>query len=196
MDYQTRQVNGLAEQRLVAHHLETSVTESWADLETDLMPQWLRDRIEATRPPLPPEPPSPVAPVVADITQLRVMQLHHMSLPMVADKASPIFSDAIHTTEPFALEVSMQLAGLTAADQEKPVASRVQCLARHLATGETDSLGDMTAQIAPANGSTHHVLMPSLRLLQPGFYSLKILVTLQHAPTALGHFKVPMLQVV
>lgn len=196
VNYQTRKVNGLAEQRLVAHHLETSVTESWPDFETDLMHQWLRDRIEATCSPLPPEPASVVAPVVADITQLRVMQLHHMSLPMVADKASPIFSDAIHTTEPFALEVSMQLTGLTEADQEKPVASRVQCLARHLATGETDSLGDMTAQIALANGSIHHVLMPSLRLLQPGLYSLKILVTLQHASTAFGHFKVPMLQVV
>lgn len=196
VDYQARLVNGLAEQRLIAHHLETNVTESWADFETDLMPQWLRDRVEAMRPPLQPGPANVVAPVVADITQLRMMQLHHMSLPMVANKNSPIFSDAIYKTEPFALEVSMQLTGLTEADQEKPVASRVQCLARHLATGETDSLGDMTAQIAPAKGSIHHVLMPSLRLLQPGLYSLKILVTLQHEPTALGHFKVPMLQVV
>lgn len=197
VDYQTRQVNGLAEQRLVAHHLDTNTTESWADFETDLMQQWLRDRVEAVGLlPLQTEPPSVVAPVVADITQLRVMQLHHMSLPMVADKNSPIFSDAIHTTEPFALEVSMQLTGLTEADQEKPLASRVQCLARHLATGETDSLGDITAQIAPADGSIHHVLLPSLRLLQPGLYSLKILVTLQHASTTLGHFKVPMLQVV
>lgn len=196
VNYQTRQVNGLAEQRLIAHHLETSVTESWADFETDLMHQWLRDRVEAMRPPLQPEPAIVVAPVVADITQLRMMQLHHMSLPMVADKNSPIFSGAIHTSEPFALEVSMQFAGLPEVDQENQVAYRVQCLSRHLATGETDSLGDVTAHISLANDSSCSVLLPSLRLLQPGIYYLKVLVTLQHVPTALGHFKVPMLQVV
>jgi hypothetical protein len=125
-----------------------------------------------------------------------MVQLHHMSLPMVADKTSPSFPGAIHTAEPFALEVSMQFAGLPEADQQNQVAYRVQCLARHLATGETNSLGDVTAHISLANDSSYSVLLPSLRLLQPGLYRLKVLVTLQDAPTALGHFKVPMLQVV
>jgi hypothetical protein len=201
VDYQTRSVDGAPEQRLVVRHLETDTVKSWADFETDLMHQWMRDRIEASRPPLPTENSLTAAtpgatPISAEITQLRVMQSHHMGHPMVADKNSPIFSDAIQTTEPFALEVSMQFAGLTETTPEKQVAYRVQCLARNLSTGATDHLGEVTAHVSLASNSTYKVILPSLLLRQPGTYRLKVLVTLQQAPAAFGHFKVPMLQVV
>lgn len=198
VDYQTRQVNGATEQRLVTYHLETQATESWADFETDLVAQWMRDRMEAV-PPLPTEPPiipEAAAPGIADITQLRVMQLEHMSLPMVADRHSPIFPDALQTTEPFALEVSLQFAGLPETDPAPPATYRVECFAHNIATGTTDSLGEVTAHLTPANHSAHQVLLPSLLLPQPGTYRLKVLVTPQHGSAALGQFKVPMLQVV
>ncbi|XGV95159.1 MAG: hypothetical protein ACAF41_20720 [Leptolyngbya sp. BL-A-14] len=204
--YQTRQVNGKTEQRLVAHHLEGDAVASWSDLETDQMQQWMRDRIEASRPA--PQINSLIVtlPVEAEITQLRVMQPHYMSRPMVADQNSPIFPDAIQTIEPFALEVSMHFTGLTdtgladtrltGAHQGNQIAYRVQCLARHLATGETDCLADVTAHVSRSDDATYKVLLPSLLLQQPGTYRLKVLVTLQHSPAALGQFKVPMLQVV
>jgi len=195
VDYQTRQVNGGTEQRLVTYHLETNAMESWADFGTDLMPQWIRDRVAAVQPPLQAETPIAAAPGIADITQLRVMQLEHMSLPMVADRHSPIFPNALQTTEPFALEVSMQFAGLPETNLAPPEAYRVECFAHNIATGTTDSLGDVTAHLAPVNNSAHQVLLPSL-LLQPGTYRLKVLVTQQHGSAALGQFKVPMLQVV
>lgn len=199
VDYQIRQVNGNAEQRIVAQHLETDAIERWGTFETDLLQHWLRDRVETCLPlrtehPLVAEPIT-TEPIVAEITQLRVMQPYYMKLPMVADRNSPIFSSAIQTDQPFALEVSMQFAGLTEANQPKQVAYRVQCLARNLATGSTDSLGDVTAYSLP-DDSAYTILLPSLRLRQPGTYRLKILVTLPHAPATLGQFKVPMLQVV
>lgn len=199
--YQARQVHGKTEQRLVVHHLEGDAVESWSDVETEQMQQWMRDRVEAAQP-APPESSAIVPPPLeAEITQLRVMQPHYMSRPMVADPHSPIFSDAIQTTEPFALEVSMRFTGLTdtglrEATQEDQLAYRVRCLARHLATGETECLADVTAHVSRANDSVYKVLLPSLRLQQPGTYRLKVLVTLQHFPAALGQFKVPMLQVV
>ena len=193
VDYQTRSVDG-KEQRLVMHHLETDSTESWSACEAESMQQWMRDRVEATSRRLQ-ETAIDTDPIVAEITQLRVLQPHYMTQPMTADRHSPIFSDVIQTSAPFALEVSMQFAGSTT-PLEKPIAYRVQCLARHLATGTTDSLGDVTSQVALANHSTYEVLLPSLRLRQPGTYRLKVLVTLQQASAASDSFKVPMLQVV
>jgi hypothetical protein len=199
VDYQTRQVNGATEQRLVTYHLETDDRESWADFGTDLVVQWMRDRMEAVQPLLQVEPPiipAAAAPGIAEITQLRVMQLQHMSLPMVADRQSPIFPDALQTTEPFALEVSLQFAGLPETDPAPPAIYRVECFAHNIATETTDSLGEVTAHLTPDNHSAHQVLLPSLLLPQPGTYRLKVLVTPQHGSAALGQFKVPMLQVV
>ncbi|WP_146141293.1 hypothetical protein [Stenomitos frigidus] len=196
VDYKIRQVDGKVEQRIIAHHLETDTVESWPAFETDLMQQWMRDRVEVTLRSLHVDSPIVAAPIVAEITQLRVFQPHHMKQPMVVDKNSPIFPDALQTTEPFALEVSMRFTGLTEVNQEKQVAYRVQCLARNLATGATDILGDVTAHVSPSNNSAYKVLLPSLLLPQPGAYRLKVFVTLQQAPATLGQFKVPMLQVI
>lgn len=191
VDYQRRQVNGQSEQRVVTYHLEADTVEHWTAFELDQMQQWMRDRVEASLPTLRTE-----APIVVEITQLRVMQSRQLGQRMVANHSSPIFPDAIQTTEPFALEVSMHFAGLTAAIHQTKVAYRVQCFARNLATGITDSLGEMTAQVAPSTNAIYNVLLPSLLLQQPGTYRLKVLVSLQHAPATLGQFKVPMLHAV
>ncbi|MBE9138491.1 hypothetical protein IQ254_15050 [Nodosilinea sp. LEGE 07088] len=196
VDCQIRRVNGQTEKRFVAHHLETDETESWDSAETGLMQQWLRDRIEAALSSLPAADPAMSTPIEAEITRLRVLQPDHMSLPLVADKNIPIFSEALHTTDPFALEVSMQFPGLAEAYPGKQVAYHVQCFARNLATGITDSLGEVTAQVCASNDSVYNVLLPSLRLLQAGSYRLKVLATLQQAPAASGRFKVPLLQVI
>jgi hypothetical protein len=196
VNYQIRQVNGQTEGRFVAHHLETDETESWDGAETDLMQQWLRDRVEAALSSLPAASLPVSAPIETEITQLRVLQPDHMSLPLVADKKIPIFSEALHTTDPFALEVSMQFPGLAEAYPGKQVAYHVQCLARNLTTGITDSLGEVTAHVCASKDSVYKVLLPSLQLLQAGSYRLKVLATLQHTPAALGQFKVPLLQVI
>ena len=189
--YQTRHVSGKLEKRLVAHHLETNDVAHWGDFATELMPQWLRDRVALARPRW-----HAKTPIAAHITQLRVMQPPYMRFPMVADKTVPIFHDSIHTTEPFALEVSMHFAGLTESCPEEQVTYRVQCLARNLATGATHNIGDVTANVSLANDSTYKVLLPSLRLPEAGSYRLQVLAMLQDAPATFGRFKVPLLQVV
>jgi hypothetical protein len=207
VDYQTRQGAGSLEQRLIAHHLETQATEQWADFDTDQLQAWMRDRLAALLPALSSATPPPVMrppvtppPIAAEITQLRVMQFDRMSRPMVANKTSPIFPNAIYTADPFALEVSVQFAGQFAGSEQatpdRPVDYQVQCLARNVATGETAGLGDVTGQVSLAHSAGDTVLLPSLRLRQPGIYRLKVLVTQPQSPAPLGHFKVPVLQVV
>ncbi len=209
--YQARQRHGKTEQRLMVHHLEADAVESWSDWDTEQMQPWMRDRAETSQPHSQIDSPIIANPVEAEITQLRVMQPYYMSRPMVADRTSPIFSDTIQTAAPFALEVSVHVTGLTdteladtgltGAKPGNQVTYRVQCLSRHLVTGETGCLADVTVQVPLSNDSSYQVLLPSLLLQQPGTYRLKVLVTLQHAlrqhaPSALGQFKVPMLQVV
>lgn len=191
VDCQTRQIAGKTERRFVVRYLETDETESWNELDAALMQQWMRDRVENQLTDLPTLPP-----ITAEITQLRVLQPHYMTVPMVADQAVPIFADALHNSAPFALEVSFNFGGPIDPYAGKQIAYRVQCLARHLGTGVTDCLGEKTAYAALENDAPYTVLLPSLQLAEAGSYRLKVVVTVQHIPAVSGQFKVPLLQVV
>lgn len=200
VNYQTRSLGQVTEQRLVVQHLGTDAAESWSTFDTNLLQQWMRDRLEVSlsplQTPLQTELAMQTEAIAIEITQLRLMQPHYMRQPMTVVPHSPLFSDTIQTAKPFALEVSMQFVGLTDAHQGKQVAYRVQCFVYNLATGATESLSDLTTSVSLGDRSCYSVLLPSLLLRQPGLYRLKVLVTLQQAPATLGQFKVPMLQVV
>lgn len=191
VDCQTRNVDGKAERRFVVHQLETDETESWDELDATLMQQWMRDRVEHQLADFPTTPP-----ITAEITRLRVLQPHYMTIPMVADKTIPIFADALRNTAPFALEASLNFVGPVEAYSGQQMAYRVQCLARNLTTGVTDCLGESIAYAALENDSIYTILLPSLQLPEAGSYRLKVLVTVQQIPAVSGHFKVPLLQVV
>lgn len=199
VNYQTRSLGQVTEQRLVVQQLGTDAAESWSTFDTNRLQQWMRDRLEMSLSPLQTPLQTELAmqtAIAIEIPQLRLMQPHYMRQPMTVVPNSPLFSDTIQTAKPFALEVSMQFVGLTDAHQGKQVAYRVQCLALNLATGATESLSDLTTNVSLDDRSRYSVLLPSLLLRQPGLYRLKVLVTLQQAPATLGQFKVPMLQVV
>lgn len=191
IEYQTRQVAERTEWRTVIRHMETDTVETWADTETELIQPWMRDRIKAALPQTEAEPA-----IVPEITQLRMIQPDQIGQPMIADPTRPFFPDAVRRGEPFAMEVSMQLAGLTATTLIKQVAYRAQCVARNLSTGATVQLGDVTANVPLNNRSSCKALFPEVTLQQPGIYRLKVSVTLQDASDTAGYFKVPMLQVV
>ncbi|XHX80118.1 MAG: hypothetical protein RBJ76_09385 [Stenomitos frigidus ULC029] len=199
VNYQTRSLGPVTEQRLVVQQLGTDAAESWSTFDTNRLQQWMRDRLEMSLPPLQTPLQTELAmqtAIAVEITQLRLMQPHYMRQPMTVVPNSPLFLDTIQTAKPFALEVLMQFVGLTDAHQGKQVTYRVQCLARNLATGTAESLSDLTTSVSLSDRSHYSVFLPSLLLRQPGTYRLRVLVTLQQAPAALGQFKVPMLQVV
>ncbi|MBF2075448.1 MAG: hypothetical protein IGS50_17045 [Synechococcales cyanobacterium C42_A2020_086] len=196
VEYQTRQIAGKVEQRTLIHHLETNATETWSGFETQLIQPWMLDRIEATLPQ-----PEAENPVVPEIIQLQVIQSHQIEQPMIADHAHPLFPGAILASEPFALEASVQLTGLSDANLQKQIPYSIQCTVHDVSTGSTTILGTATLNISSTANITYKALLPELMLSHSGIYRLKVSVTLQNSqaadrPTASGYFKVPMLQVV
>lgn len=200
VEYQTRQIAGEVEQRTLIHHLETNASEIWSSFETQLIQPWMLDRIEATLPQ-----PEAENPVVPEIIQLQVIQSHQIEQPMIADHAHPLFPGAISAGEPFALEASVQLIGLSDANSDanlqEQIPCSIQCAVHDVSTGSTTILGTATLNVPSIHNITYKALLPELMLSHPGIYRLKVFVALQNSqaadcPTASGYFKVPMLQVV
>lgn len=199
VEYQTRQVAGKSEQRMIVRHLETDVIATWPNFEAQLAQQWMLDRVEAA--------PQPEPPVVPEIIQLRVIQSNQAEQSVVLDKIHPLLPSVLQAGESFGLEVSMQFAELTEPTQQQEnailrsqIAYKVQCIARELSTGSTLTLGEMTTTLPLEANSIHNVLLPPLMLPHSGIYRLKVWVTLLNASTTASttsaSFKVPMLQVV
>jgi hypothetical protein len=191
VEYQARQMAGKPEQQVIIRHLETDAVERWTDFETNLIQQWMLDRVEANLLPSKIE-----DPIVPEIAQLQVTQRYQLGQPMTADKICPLFPNAIQSDEPFVVEVFMKFAGLTDISQRKQMAYQIQCIARNVSTGATVNLGDVTANVTPSDDSVYKVVLPTTILPHTGIYRLKILVTLQNSPAILAYFKVPMFQVV
>jgi hypothetical protein len=187
---QTRHVDGETHQRFVVHHQEAKVTEIWERLETERLQQWCYPHSEVELPSVPI--PSSMA---AEITQIRVLQPHHMTQPIVVDTQTPIISEPLNSETPFALEVSVQFTDFDHVDLSQPIAYRVQCLARHITTGVTHSLGDVTTPVSLHDDTVHHAFLPSVQLPQAGDYRMKVFLTVKDMPAVSSHFKVPLLQV-
>ncbi|NJO78884.1 MAG: hypothetical protein HC827_10420 [Cyanobacteria bacterium RM1_2_2] len=195
VEYQTRQTPEKLERRTLIHHLETNASENWQGFETQLIQRWMLDSIETTLPQLKTE-----NPIVLNIAQLQVIQPHQTGQPMIADHTHPLFPSAIPINKPFALEVSMQLTGLSDPNLQKHMPCNVQCTVHDVLTGATTRLGEVTVNVPPTNHTTYKAWLPELTLSRAGIYRLKVLATLQsqaaNLPAVLGYFKVPMLQVV
>jgi SMI1 / KNR4 family (SUKH-1) len=134
-------------------------------------------------------------PVTLEICQLKVHSPYIVK-PMVFDNAHLLFSDALQQGEPFTLEVSMKVMGLTERSRStEPLAYRAQCVAHHLATRVNTYLGDITLDL-PSDQPLHKTLFPGVVLPQPGMYRLTVWVMLENISASPSYFKVPMLQVV
>lgn len=196
VEFQTRQTAEQPEQRTVIHDLETNATEEWSGFETQLIQQWMLDRIAT-----PSLSAKAADPVILQITQLRVIQADETAQPLVADQTHPLFPQPIPINQPFALEVSMQLMGLSNTKLPDHIPCSVQCVVHDVSVGSNTTLGEVIINVLPKNNATYKALLPGLMLSRPSIYRLKVLVTLQNSqaidtPIASGSFKIPMLQVV
>ncbi|NJN86176.1 MAG: hypothetical protein HC881_07470 [Leptolyngbyaceae cyanobacterium SL_7_1] len=189
VEYQTRQVEGRTEQQTVIRDLETNVVKYWQQFETQLIPQWILDRLDIA--PLVAEPDAAMMP---ELVQIRLMQSGEDGRSMVATATDRLFPDAIHADVPFALELSIQFANLTAHSSQS-LTYKVECLARELSAASTLDLGTITATVTLADQGVYTTRLSDLRLPKPGIYRLKGSIALQTALPSQG-FKLPMLQVI
>lgn len=198
IEFQSRKIKGrVEEQRILVHSLETNQFQTWSDLESDRIQQWMLDRIgEGMLQPPEGECPDLALPVAVEITQVWAFQSAQMVRPMVVERGNRLFPSAFRSGQPFALEVAFHLTGLTAAHlTEQQVAYYAQFFARDRATDVVTHLGD-TEPTPLVEGQLSYTAMLGEITLAPGMYRLQAIVKLQGVPATLGSFKVPVLQVV
>ncbi|PSB24196.1 SMI1/KNR4 family protein [Stenomitos frigidus] len=192
IECQTSQRQGHNEQRTIVHHRETDTVEIQSNIDFAATEQWMLQQLQASTHPSPAQ-----ETVGLEITQLRVICSPQTEKPMVVDQAQPLFSDPLHSGEPFALEVSMNIIGSAQPPlAEQQLVYRAQCIAHNLSTKLDTYLGDITTRLPGGHQLAYIAQFPEARLQQPGLYRLKVWVTLQNASASPSYFKVPMLQVV
>jgi hypothetical protein len=196
VEFQTRSVDGRSEQRTVVRQSDGQAIKAWSGLAIKQLPAWMENYISPTLPQPERNAPPPVPPVSVEITQVRLVRSPQLGMPMVVNQTHRLFQAPVAVGEPFALEISIQFAGLTMAELEKqPIVYRAQCYARHLFTRTTINLGEIEANVPFSKRSSYTAFLPEVSLQQPGVYRLQIVIMLQDRPTTSGCFKVPMLQV-
>ncbi len=190
------------EQRIKVHHKESDKHEKWPGIEGEQPWRWMLDQLGEKVQQVPQSErltevqPAAASPVTVEIAQVRVFQRPQAETPIAIGKAGRQFQGFVRSGEPFALEVSFELAGPGAADIVKRQATySAQFHVRNLTTRAKIFLGD--AETAPlVAGVAPYTAMITQESLQPGLYRLQALVTLQSTPPIVGYLKVPMLQVV
>lgn len=204
--FQSKQVEGRAEQRTIVRHIETDTVRIWSGSESDSLhdsfasqlQQWIQSQIgESIQPEPEAEKSDLTTPVTAEIVQLGLFQPPQTGMPVLVDHAGQGFSSFVQSGESFALAITFQLTGLKGTDIAKQeIRYSAQVYARHRTTGAIASLGDTEATILVQERPFYTALLPETTLQQPGMYRLQVLVTFQGATVPPAFFDVPMLQVI
>ena len=189
------------EQRIKVHHKESDKHEKWSGIEGEQPWRWMLDQLGEKVQQVPQSErltgvqPAAASPVTVEIAQVQAFQRPQAETPIAIGKAGRQFQGFVRSGEPFALEVSFELAGPGAADIVKRQATySAQFHVRNLTTRAKTPLGD-TKAISLVGETPYTAILPQASL-QPGLYRLQALVTLQSTPPIVGYLKVPMLQVV
>ncbi|GAB4199133.1 MAG: hypothetical protein Fur006_49530 [Coleofasciculaceae cyanobacterium] len=195
--FQSKQVEGRTELQTIIHDLDTDTTKTWSGIERSQLQQWMLDLItEKMQLVSEPETLAVISPVTVQIIQLQAFQPPQTEVPMVVDRTGQGFPNFIKSSVPFALEITVSLAGLNVADVAKQkLIFCTKAYARHRATGAITNFGNTQFNSLIKNQLSYTIRLPETTL-QPGMYRLQILVTLQGLPATPGCFEVPLLQVV
>jgi hypothetical protein len=197
---QMRQVNEQAEQRTRICHSETNRVETFSGLALDQLQPWILADLSTTEADVADgsalEDVVVPASVKMKITQLRIFPTPRNKPAIVLDPSNRLLSDPIRTGESLAMEVVFQVDHLAGSEHPKQKLSyHTACFARHLVSGETTCLAERVIHVFTNGTPSYSALLPDITLPQPGAYRLKLVVTLQHAPSVSACFKVPQLQV-
>ncbi|MEW6495745.1 MAG: hypothetical protein AB1589_24980 [Cyanobacteriota bacterium] len=199
VEFQSRKIAGqVEEQKTIIHFVEADTVQSWSGIDMQQLQGWILERLtEEMQPELEMENPATTSPIAAvEITQIRAFQPTQTDTPMVVENANRLFPDIISSAESFALEVDFSLAEVAERDMpRKRMRYYIQVYARDRSTGAIAYLGETEPRPLIKRQTSYTAQLAQITL-EPGMYRLQVLVKFQGAPTTLGYFKVPLLQVV
>lgn len=208
VDFQTRQVSdGGKEQRTKVHHIETNGLEKWSGIQTDRLFQWIQDQLNdqlnkmiedkpAKEPPSAERLSSKTLPSQKlEVTYVRVFQPPKAETPIGSSTAGRPFPGMLKGDQPFTLQAGFELDKLAADEAAgSKVKYKAEFHARNRSTGTKHHLGNTKPKNFVAGRVSYDTILPKVRL-DPGHYSLEVLVTIQSRTPSLGYIELPLLKV-
>lgn len=197
VEFQTRQIDGVTEQRTIVLHQETKQRDVWPSIDQERLQRWILSQIKANlhQESMLLETCVTDAPIAIEITQLQFFQTDYIGLPMIADRSNPLFPDALLAEKPFDLKLSIQLPETAIAElANQLIVLHVSCQARHLATGKTIELGETRMNAIGGATSTFTIWLRDMMLHEVGGYRLRLSATIENLPATPALFKVPVLE--
>jgi hypothetical protein len=208
VDFQTREAADRGdEQRTKVHHVETNSLEKWSGIQTDRLFQWIQNQLdnqlnEMTKEKPAKEPTSAeilssktAPPQKLEVTYVRVFQPPKAETPIGFAKGDRPFPGMLKADQPFALQASFELEKLAADEAAaSKVTYKAEFHARNWSTGTKHHLGKTKPENFVAGRVSYDTVLPKVHL-DPGHYSLGVLVTIQSKTPNIGYLELPLLQV-
>jgi hypothetical protein len=198
VEFQTRQINGITEQRTIILHRETRQREVWASIDQERVERWILNQVKANlnREGTILETCVTDGPIAVEIAQVQFFQVDGTDLPMIATRSYPLCPDALLAEKPFDLKLLIQIPERAIADlANQLMVLHVSAEARHLATGEVIRLGETRLNAIGGSVSTFTVWLRDLILNRTGGYRLRLSATIENLPATPALFKIPVLEV-
>jgi hypothetical protein len=208
VDFQTRQAADRGEeQRTKVRHIETDSLEKWSGIQTDRLFQWIQNQLDDQLNEMIKEKPveeplsaellssKTLPPQKLEVTYVRVFQPPKADTPIGFATAGKPFPGMLKGDQPFNLQAGFEL-GKLAADEAagSKVTYKAEFHVRNRATGTKHHLGNTKPENLVAGRVSYHTILPEVHL-DPGHYSLRVLVTIQSRTPSLGFLELPLLQV-
>lgn len=209
VDFQTRQAADNGEkQRTKVHHIETNSLEKWSGIQTDRLFQWiqnqlndqLKEMIIKEKPAKEPPPAELLSsktlpPQKLEVTYVRVFQPPKAGTPIGFATAGQPFPGMLRGDQPFNLQAGFELDKLAADEAAgSKVTYKAEFHVRNWSTGTKHHLGNTKPENFVAGKVSYDTILPEVHL-DPGHYSLGVLVTIQSRTPNLGYLELPLLQV-
>ena len=208
VDFQTRQAADRGEeQRTKVNHIETNSLEKWSGIQTDRLFQWIQNQLNdqlnkmvkekpAKEPPSAELPSSKTVPSQKlEVTYVRVFQPPKAETPIVFAQAGRPFPGMLKGDQPFTLQAGFELDKLAADEVAGSKDTyKAEFHVRNRSTGTKHHLGNTKPENFVAGKVAYDTVLPKVHL-DPGHYSLGVLVTIQSKTPSLGYLELPLLQV-
>lgn len=208
VDFQIRQTADRGEeQRTKVHHLETNSLEKWSGIQTDQLFQWIQNQLnDQLNGKIKEKPAKELAsaellstktlpPQKVDVTHVRVFQPPKAETPIGFAQAGQPFPGMLKGDKPFTLQAGFELDEQAADHAAKSQLTYIaQFHVRNRSTGTKYHLGNTKPDNFITGKVSYDTILPEVHL-DPGHYSLGVLVTVQSRTPSLGYLELPLLQV-
>jgi hypothetical protein len=203
IEFQSRSIDGVAEQQIFVQKLDDKVSHTWFYVNENELQNWILEHIQpelkqsfllkdkftrsATS--------SPVQDELfnIEISHVHVYQPARITAPITVDRTNPFITGTLVVDQPIAVELVIKRVDSEIA-RSTPLTLYASCQAKHLATGAITELGSTRMTIQPNSENLYTLRLPEVVLQQPGAYRLLAVASIDDRPTISASFKVPMLQ--